>query len=159
MKESVSTAISFLRANADVYGIKTNRFLDYDIHLHFPAAAIPKDGPSAGVTVTTAVLSVLLQKKIRHDVAMTGEISLRGRILPVGGIREKVTAARRAGIRQVILPAANKGDVVRVPDEVKNGITFFYVSHYEEVEPLVFHGGIRKVKKQKNKTSEKQKER
>jgi ATP-dependent Lon protease len=159
MKESVSTAISFLRANADVYGIKTNRFLDYDIHLHFPAAAIPKDGPSAGVTVTTAVLSVLLQKKIRHDVAMTGEISLRGRILPVGGIREKVTAARRAGIRQVILPAANKGDVVRVPDEVKNGITFFYVSHYEEVEPLVFHGGIRKVKKQKNKTSGKQKER
>ncbi|MGC9513097.1 MAG: endopeptidase La [Fidelibacterota bacterium] len=159
MKESVSTAISFLRANADVYGIKTNRFLDYDIHLHFPAAAIPKDGPSAGVTVTTAVLSVLLQKKIRHDVAMTGEISLRGRILPVGGIREKVTAARRAGIRQVILPAANKGDVVRVPDEVKNGMTFFYVSRYEDIESLVFHGGIRKVKKAKNKTSKEQKER
>lgn len=149
MKESVSTAISFLRSNADVYGIKTNRFLDYDIHLHFPAAAIPKDGPSAGVTITTAVLSVLLRKNIRHDFAMTGEISLRGRILPVGGIREKVTAARRAGIKKVILPAANKGDVVRVPDEVKNGMTFFYVTQFRDIETLVFSGSIRKQIKRK----------
>ncbi|MDD3806566.1 MAG: endopeptidase La [Candidatus Marinimicrobia bacterium] len=144
MKESVSTAISFIRSNAKVYGIKTNLFLDYDIHLHFPAAAIPKDGPSAGVTITTAVLSILLKKKIHHNIAMTDEISLRGRILPVGGIREKVTADRRAGIKKVILPLANKGDVALVPPDVTEGMTFYYVTHYQEIEPLIFNENIRK---------------
>ena len=149
MKESVSTAISFLRANAAKYDIKPNKFFDFDIHLHFPAAAIPKDGPSAGVTITVAVLSVLLRKKVRHDVAMTGEISLRGRILPVGGIRQKVTAARRSGIKHVILPIANKGDLAKVPDFVKEGMTFDFVSRFSDLEEHVFSEKISSRKKEK----------
>ncbi len=154
MKESVSTAISYLRAVAGTYGIPSKRFFDDDIHLHFPSAAIPKDGPSAGLTITIAVLSVLRKVKIRHDMAMTGEISLRGRILPVGGIREKVTAARRAGIREVILPAANKGDVTKVPDDVKEGMTFHYVKQFKEVESLVFTHDVRKRVKQRSSNKE-----
>ena len=133
MKESVETAISFLRASAYEYGIEPVQFMKHDIHIHFPAAAIPKDGPSAGVTITTAVLSCLTGRKVRHDVAMTGEISLRGRVLPIGGVREKLTAAKRMNIKTVILPKANQSDLTKVPEMVKKGISFVFVEHYRDI--------------------------
>ncbi|MDZ7797672.1 MAG: endopeptidase La [Candidatus Marinimicrobia bacterium] len=133
MKESVDTAISYLRASAQKFHIEAVDFFDHDVHIHFPAAAIPKDGPSAGITITTAVLSCFSKRKVRHGIAMSGEISLRGRILPVGGIREKITAAKRMKIKTVILPKANKPDLEKVPEMVKNGINFIYVEHFEEI--------------------------
>ncbi|MEA1985986.1 MAG: endopeptidase La [Candidatus Marinimicrobia bacterium] len=133
MKESISTSISYLRANAKKYDIDEKIFKEHDIHLHFPAAAIPKDGPSAGVSITTAIVSILKNKKVNHNLAMTGEISLRGRILPIGGLREKITAAKRAKIKKVILPEANKNDLSEVPDNVKEGIEFIFVKQIDEV--------------------------
>ena len=133
MKESVETAISYLRASAANYHVEAVDFFDHDVHIHFPAAAIPKDGPSAGITVTTAVLSCFSGRKVRHGIAMTGEISLRGRILPVGGIREKITAAKRMNIKKVILPKANRPDLKKVPGMVKEGIDFIFAEHFDEV--------------------------
>lgn len=133
MKESVSTAISFLRNRAPKYKIDEVLFKEYDIHIHFPAAAIPKDGPSAGVSIVTAVASLLMEKKVVHTLAMTGEISLRGKVLPVGGIREKVTAAKRAGIKTVILPKSNQGELSKIPDYVKENMEFVLVSTIDEV--------------------------
>lgn len=133
MKESIETAISFLKANAKEFGIEPVQFMNHDIHIHFPAAAIPKDGPSAGVSITTAVLSCLSNRKVKHHVAMTGEISLRGRVLPIGGVREKVTAAKRMKIKTVILPKANASDLVEVPEMVKKGISFVFVEHYRDI--------------------------
>jgi ATP-dependent Lon protease len=137
MKESVETAISFLRASANEYGVEPVQFMKHDIHIHFPAAAIPKDGPSAGVTITTAVLSCLTGRKVRHNVAMTGEISLRGRVLPIGGVREKLTAAKRMNIKTVILPKANQSDLDKVPEMVKKGISFVFVDNYRDIVNLV----------------------
>ncbi|MCK5816907.1 MAG: endopeptidase La, partial [Candidatus Marinimicrobia bacterium] len=133
MKESVETAISFLRSSANEYGVEPVQFMKHDIHIHFPAAAIPKDGPSAGVTITTAVLSCLTGRKVRHDVAMTGELSLRGRVLPIGGVREKLTAAKRMNIKTVILPKANQSDLDKVPEMVKKGISFVFVDNYRDI--------------------------
>lgn len=133
MKESVETAISFLRASANEYGVEPVQFMKHDIHIHFPAAAIPKDGPSAGVAITTAVLSCLTGRKVRHDVAMTGELSLRGRVLPIGGVREKLTAAKRMNIKTVILPKANQSDLDKVPEMVKKGISFVFVDNYRDI--------------------------
>jgi ATP-dependent Lon protease len=133
MKESVSTAISYLRSRAAEFEIETERFKDFDIHLHFPAASIPKDGPSAGVSIVTAVASLLTDRMVRHDFAMTGEITLRGKVLAVGGIREKVTAAKRYGITNIILPASNQGDVEKTPDYVREGINFHFVNSVDDV--------------------------
>ncbi len=133
MKESIETAISFLRASANEYGVEPVQFMKHDIHIHFPAAAIPKDGPSAGVAITTAVLSCLTGRKVRHNVAMTGEISLRGRVLPIGGVREKLTAAKRMNIKTVILPKANQSDLDKVPEMVKKGISFVFVDNYRDI--------------------------
>ncbi len=133
MKESVETAISYLRSSASLFNLEPVQFFSHDIHIHFPAAAIPKDGPSAGVAITTAVLSCLTGRKVRHDVAMTGELSLRGRVLPIGGVREKVTAAKRMNIKTVILPKANRSDLSKVPDMVKKGIEFVFVEHYRDI--------------------------
>jgi len=137
MKESVETAISYLRASAHQFGIEPVQFMNHDIHVHFPAAAIPKDGPSAGVTITSALLSCLTGRKAKHTVAMTGEISLRGRVLPIGGVREKVTAAKRMKIKKVILPQANKSDLEKVPDMVKKGISFVFVDKYSDIVDLI----------------------
>ncbi|MEA2076492.1 MAG: endopeptidase La [Candidatus Marinimicrobia bacterium] len=133
MKESVETAISFLRASAEEFEIEPVQFMNQDIHIHFPAAAIPKDGPSAGVTITTALLSCLTGRKVKHNVAMTGEISLRGRVLPIGGVREKLTAAKRMKIKTVILPKANQSDLDKVPEMVKKGISFVFVDHFRDI--------------------------
>ncbi|MFA7629693.1 MAG: endopeptidase La [Candidatus Neomarinimicrobiota bacterium] len=137
MKESVQTAMSYLRASAEQYKIEAVSFFNRDIHVHFPAAAIPKAGPSAGVAITAALLSCLSGRKVRHDIAMTGEISLRGRVLPIGGVREKVTAAKRMGIKTVILPKANQSDLEKVPDVVKAGMQFCFVEHFREIADRV----------------------
>jgi ATP-dependent Lon protease len=136
MKESAQAALSFVRAKAKWLGIEEN-FLDKtDIHVHIPAGAIPKDGPSAGVTMFTALASMLTGKPIRNDVAMTGEITLRGNVLPVGGIKEKILAAHRAGIKRVLLPDRNEKDMIDVPDQAKKEMEFFYVKKIDELLPL-----------------------
>ncbi|MBN2283326.1 MAG: endopeptidase La [Deltaproteobacteria bacterium] len=133
MKESASAALSFIRANARKLGISENFFDEQDIHIHVPAGAIPKDGPSAGVTMLTALASLLTNRKVRKSLAMTGEITLRGLVLPVGGIKEKVLAAHRAGIKKIILPEWNRKDLEDVPEKVRNDIEFIFVDEMFEV--------------------------
>ena len=137
MKESAQAALSYLRANAVSLGLTDDPdsfFLDKtDVHLHFPAGAIPKDGPSAGVTIFTALVSLFTGRTVRADVSMTGEVTLRGLVLPVGGIKEKVLAAHRAGIKRIILPWRNEKDLRELPDETKNEIEFVFVRHMDQV--------------------------
>jgi len=137
MKESAQAATSFVRARAKAFGIDENFLEKADLHIHVPAGAISKDGPSAGVTMFVALTSMLTGIPVRPDVAMTGEITLRGNVLPVGGIKEKLLAAHRAGIKRVILPERNKKDIVDVPDEVKKDLEIFHVTRMEELLPLV----------------------
>jgi ATP-dependent Lon protease len=133
MKESAQAALSYVRTNAEKYGINRDFLEKSDIHIHIPAGAMPKDGPSAGVTMCTAIVSMLTGIRVRHDVAMTGEITLRGRVLPIGGLKEKVLAAHRAGIKRVIVPERNKADLDEVPAEVKNDLVFVFVSKMDQV--------------------------
>ena len=133
MKESAMAALSFIRANASDLGISVDFFEENDIHVHVPAGAIPKDGPSAGVTMLTALASLLTGKTVKKDLAMTGEITLRGLVLPVGGIKEKVLAAHRAGIKTIILPKWNKKDMVDVPQKVQKDMQFYFVDDMLEV--------------------------
>jgi ATP-dependent Lon protease len=133
MKESAQAALSFVRAHSTELEIPEKAFEKTDIHLHVPAGAIPKDGPSAGVTMASAIASLLTNRRIRHDVAMTGEITLRGKVLPVGGVKEKVLAARRAGIRTVILPARNEKDLLDIPEEARKQMQFVFVREIREV--------------------------
>jgi ATP-dependent Lon protease len=134
MKESARTALSWLRANADRYSVDPNFYKDAEIHLHVPSGAIPKDGPSAGVTMVAALASELTERPVRGDIAMTGEITLSGRVLPVGGIKEKVLAARRHGIVEVILPRQNEKNIKEdLTEELRRDLTIHYVSHIEEV--------------------------
>ncbi len=148
MKESAQAALSYLRSKADSLGINPN-FLDKtDIHLHFPAGSIPKDGPSAGVTILTALTSLMTGIRVRGDTAMTGEATLRGLVLPVGGIKEKVLAAHRAGIKRVILPERVRKDLNDVPDQAKKDIEFIFVTQMDEVlrnalesDPFKAHAG------------------
>ena len=136
MKESAQAAMSIVRSRTKWLGIEDNFLEKIDIHIHIPAGAIPKDGPSAGVTMFMALASLLTGKPIRPDVAMTGEISLRGTVLPVGGIKEKVLAAHRAGIKRVIMPERNRKDIVDVPPQAQQELEFFYVKRIDEVLPL-----------------------
>jgi ATP-dependent Lon protease len=133
MKESAQAALSYVRTNAERYGIGKDFLEKSDIHIHIPAGAMPKDGPSAGVTMFTALVSMLTGIRVRHDVAMTGEITLRGRVLPIGGLKEKVLAAHRAGIKRVLVPERNKADLDEVPAEVKNDLEFLFVSKMDQV--------------------------
>ena len=132
MKESARTAITYIRSIADEYGIEEDFYKKYDLHVHVPEGAVPKDGPSAGVTMFTSVMSVLLNKPVRKDVAMTGEITLRGKVLPVGGIKEKVLAAHRAGIRTILLPAENKADIDDIPQSVRKQLKFVLLEKADE---------------------------
>ena len=138
MKESAQIALSIIRARADELGIDKNFSKKTDLHIHLPAGAIPKDGPSAGVTLFTAVVSLLTGQRVKGDLAMTGEITLRGLVLPVGGIKDKVLAAQRAGIKTVILPERNKKDMVEVPDSAKKNLKFKFIRRIEDLLPLVF---------------------
>ena len=137
MKESAQAALTYIRANADKYGIPVEKFTQNDLHLHVPEGATPKDGPSAGITMATAILSVFTGKKVRGDVAMTGEITLRGKVLPIGGLKEKSLAARRVGIKTVIIPDGNARDVDELPAVVKEEITFIPVKKVDEVFAVV----------------------
>ncbi len=133
MKESARAAISYIRAHAEKYKIDSSRFENTDIHIHVPEGATPKDGPSAGVTMATAILSAFTNKPVRKGVAMTGEITLRGKVLPIGGLKEKSLAAFRKGIKTVVIPRANEKDLADIPEEVKKAITFVPVTEADEV--------------------------
>jgi ATP-dependent Lon protease len=133
MKESAQAALSYARAHAAELGIDTKIFATYDFHVHIPEGAIPKDGPSAGITMATALISACINAKIRWDTAMTGEITLRGNVLPIGGVKEKVLAAQRAGITRLIMPAANRKDLVDLPKIVRRSMTFLFVEDINEV--------------------------
>jgi ATP-dependent Lon protease len=137
MKESAQAALSFIRSRARWLGLEDNFLEKTDIHVHIPAGAIPKDGPSAGVTMFIAMASLLTGKPIRNDVAMTGEITLRGLVLPVGGIKEKFLAAHRAGIKRVVLPERNRKDVIEIPEQPRNEIEILFVKRMDELLPLV----------------------
>jgi ATP-dependent Lon protease len=133
MKESAHAALSYVRTNAERFGISKDFLEKSDIHIHIPAGAMPKDGPSAGVTMFTAIVSLLTGIRVRHDVAMTGELSLRGRVLPIGGLKEKTLAAHRAGIKRVLVPERNKADLDEVPKEVRDELEFVFVHKLDEV--------------------------
>jgi ATP-dependent Lon protease len=133
MKESAQAAVTLIKSQADRLGIDSSTLDDCDLHIHVPAGAIPKDGPSAGVAMATSLASLLTQRTVRADVAMTGEISLRGVVLPVGGIKEKCVAAARAGIRTVILPARNRRDLEDIPESVRNRLEFVWAERIEDV--------------------------
>nr|WP_241635038.1 endopeptidase La [Fusobacterium gastrosuis] len=139
MKESAQVAMTYVKANLKRYTPKDeNFFKDRNIHLHFPEGATPKDGPSAGITITTAIISVLMNRKVRQDIAMTGEITITGEVLAIGGVREKVIGAHRAGIKEVILPEDNRVDTDEIPEELKSSMTIHFAKTYDDVEKLVF---------------------
>ena len=133
MQESVSAALSYVRSRATSFGIKPTLFEKRDIHVHVPEGATPKDGPSAGVAMATSIISVMTGIPVRRDVAMTGEITLRGRVLPIGGLKEKLLAALRAGITTVFIPKENEKDLVEIADNVKKSLKVIAVSHVDEV--------------------------
>ena len=133
MKESAHLALTYARVHAETYHIAPDKFKNTDIHIHAPEGAVPKDGPSAGVTLTTALISALSEIPVRHDLAMTGEITLHGNVLPIGGLKEKSMAAFREGISTVLIPEANKPDLYEVDEEVKKAVKFIPVSDLSQV--------------------------
>ncbi len=145
MKESVQAAHSYVRARAELLGIDPEVFDDYDLHIHFPEGAVPKDGPSAGITIVMAIASALAEAPIRNDVAMTGEVTLRGKVIAVGGLKEKIMAAYRAGIKTVVFPADNQKDIVEVPESVRASMTLVPVSAVDEVFRYAFVGVAERI--------------
>ena len=151
MKESAQAALTYIRAHAEQYDIPTEKFTQNDLHVHVPEGATPKDGPSAGITIATAILSVFTGRKVRGDVAMTGEITLRGRVLPIGGLKEKSLAARRVGIKTVLIPEGNRKDIDELPSVVREEIHFIPVKQVDEVFAVVLEGGDQYVVPQEEK--------
>ena len=133
MKESARTGISYIRSVGKAYKISEDFFKEHDVHIHIPEGAVPKDGPSAGITMATAILSAVTGKKVRADVAMTGEITLRGRVLPIGGLKEKLLAAKSAGIKTVIVPKENMLDIEEISSEITKGLAIIPASNMDEV--------------------------
>ncbi len=146
MQESAKAALTCVRTRAEELGIDPAIFREYDLHIHVPEGAIPKDGPSAGITIATAMVSAMMRKAARHDVAMTGEITLRGKVLPIGGVKEKLLAAHRFGLRTLILSKENEKDLVDVPDEVRDDLTIHLVDTIEEVLKFALEGNVVKEK-------------
>src|SRR5205085_9610379 len=140
MKESAHIAVSYLKAHGSEFGIDPERF-DRSVHVHVPAGAVPKDGPSAGVTMVTALASLVSGRPVSNEVAMTGEVTLTGQVLPIGGLKEKSLAAQRAGIKRVIVPERNEGDVAEIPEHERNGLEFVYASEIGEVLEAALDGG------------------
>lgn len=145
MTESAKAALSYVRSRAEVLGLDTRFHRKVDIHVHVPSGATPKDGPSAGITLATSITSALLGIPVRNDVAMTGEISLRGRVLPIGGLREKLLAARRSGIKKVLMPRDNEKDLKEVPDEVLKDLEIVFVDHVDEVLPQALDASVEEI--------------
>ena len=133
MKESAVIALEYVKAHADSLGIDYRIFEQWNIHIHVPEGATPKDGPSAGITIATSIASAVTQRKVRKNTAMTGEITLRGKVMPVGGIKEKILAAKRAGITDIVMCRENKKDIEDIPEKYRKGVTFHYVENVQEV--------------------------
>ena len=133
MTESAEAAVSYIRSQNERFKLEPDFYKKKDIHIHIPEGATPKDGPSAGVTMATAIISALTGRKVRNDVAMTGEITIRGRVLPIGGLQEKVLAAKKVGIKTVILPKENEKDLDEIMDEIKDGMQFVLAETMEDV--------------------------
>ncbi|MFA5284407.1 MAG: S16 family serine protease, partial [Smithellaceae bacterium] len=138
MQESVQAALTYIRARAEKFGLPKNFYKKIDIHVHVPEGAIPKDGPSAGIAMATSIASALMKKKVRADLAMTGEITLRGRVLPIGGLKEKILAAHRGNIKMVVIPKDNEKDLAEVPHNVQNALKIVFVEHIDEVLDIAF---------------------
>jgi ATP-dependent Lon protease len=137
MKESAQAAMSYIRSHTHSFGIPEDFFENHDIHVHVPAGAIPKDGPSAGLTIAIALISLVTGRPIKRDTALTGELTLSGRILPVGGVREKVLAAHRAGVKSVVFPAKNDADLSEIPEDIKRDLKIITVEELDEIVDLV----------------------
>ena len=136
MKESAQAGISYIRSVSEQYQIPDDFFTRHDIHIHIPEGAVPKDGPSAGITMATAILSAITEIPVRADVAMTGEITLRGRVLPIGGLKEKLLAAKNAGMHRVLVPEKNRVDVQEISGEIKKGLDIRFMENMDEVLEL-----------------------
>jgi ATP-dependent Lon protease len=147
MRESAQAALSWVRSHAEELGLPEDWFAEHDVHIHVPAGAVPKDGPSAGITIATAIASLVRSEPVAEDVGMTGEITLTGQVLPIGGIREKVLAAQRYGLKRIVLPRDNEPDLVELPAETRRELEFIPVDTIEEVFAVAFsapaHSGPR----------------
>ena len=141
MQESAQAALSWVRSHTDALGVEPSWFAEHDIHIHVPAGAVPKDGPSAGVTMATAIASLVRGTPVSEEVGMTGELTLTGQVLPIGGLREKVLAAQRAGLKRVVLPRENESDLADLPAETKRELDFVLVDSIEEVLAVAFADG------------------
>jgi ATP-dependent Lon protease len=140
MQESAQAALSWVRSHAADLGVEEDFFANHDVHIHVPAGAVPKDGPSAGVTIATAIASLVRHEPVSDDVGMTGEITLTGQVLPIGGLREKALAAQRVGLKRVIFPRENEPDLDELPPETRKSITFIPADHIEDVFASAFDG-------------------
>ena len=140
MQESAHAAMSYVRSRVESFGLDVDFYQRVDVHVHFPEGAIPKDGPSAGITMATALMSLALDRKVKRKLSMTGELTLTGRVLPVGGIKEKVIAAKRAGVEEIIMPALCERDFAELPKHLKEGITFHLLSTIDEVLETALEG-------------------
>jgi ATP-dependent Lon protease len=147
MKESITAALGYIKSNSVEFGVNPKVFDKIDIHLHVPEGAIPKDGPSAGITIFTSLISSLTEIKIKRDVAMTGEITLKGRVLPIGGLKEKLLAAIRYGIKTVIIPKENEKDLIEIQKDIQNKLTIKKVEFAREVLDIALDGKISKINK------------
>jgi ATP-dependent Lon protease len=147
MKESAQAALSYIRSNARALGVDPEFTKGHEIHIHLPEGAIPKDGPSAGITMAMAMISAASNRPARNDVAMTGEITLRGNVLPIGGLNEKLLAAQRSGITTVLIPGENVKDLTEIPDKVKEGLTIVPIETIEEAMVHVFDHPAKKSKR------------
>ena len=155
MKESAQAGISYIRSVSEQYHIPEEYFRKHDIHIHIPEGAVPKDGPSAGVTMVTAMLSAITQIPARADIAMTGEITLRGRVLPIGGLKEKLLAAKKAGMKIVFVPEKNRADVEEISKEIKKGLDIRYAETMADILPVALTEEISEKVLEKTKSKEK----
>jgi ATP-dependent Lon protease len=155
MKESAQAAMSYVRSRAESLGLKKDFYQDLDIHIHIPEGAVPKDGPSAGVAMALALISALTGTRVRHDLSLTGELTLTGKVLAIGGLKEKTLAAHRANIRHIILPKDNEKDIPEIPESIRKDLVFHPVSHVDEVIELAFENGFKKQKKTASKKAKK----